>query len=486
MSEITRLENYELLAELASGGMASVYIARQTGIARTERLVVVKRVHPHLLRMPKFREMFHDEARVASLVQHPNVARLLDVLDHDGELLIVLEYIESVSLSALQHSLREKGERLAPAVAVRIVSDVLEGLQAAHDAKDLRGEPLEIVHRDVSPQNIVVGTDGRSRLIDFGIAKASARLTETTGGNIKGKLSYMSPEQAKASDVDRRSDLFSAGIVLHEALTGKRLFQADGTADGSHVLLKILLDVIEPPSSIAPDVPVALDAVVEKSLERVRDERYQSAAEFRNALVATQAPAAIEEVAREVERVAGPTLAARREELSLILKGVQTPNVTLAEKSKLAILPAEQTQSTVPGFSDVSRPVPTRSSSQRRFGLLALVAVSLVGIFFAVRAEQHRAASTPNVASVATTAPSDSHSEPATISAPTSAAASASASNDVALTTAPSQTSTSKQHRVPYHVLAAPPKSSGPPPEIQSPVTAPAATKSDLHGENPY
>lgn len=486
MSEITRLENYELLAELASGGMASVYIARQTGIARTERLVVVKRVHPHLLRMPKFREMFHDEARVASLVQHPNVARLLDVLDHDGELLIVLEYIESVSLSALQRSLREKGERLAPSVAVRIVSDVLEGLQAAHDAKDLRGEPLEIVHRDVSPQNIVVGSDGRSRLIDFGIAKASARLTETTGGNIKGKLSYMSPEQAKASDVDRRSDLFSAGIVLHEALTGTRLFEADGTADGSHVLLKILLDAIDPPSSIAHDVPAELDAVVEKSLERVRDERYQSAAEFRNALIAAQAPAPIEDVAREVERVAGPTLAARRDELSRILKGVQTPNVTLTEKSKLAILPTEETQAQV-AFSEVSRPVAARSSSRTRIGAMALVAVSLAGIFFAVRAEERHAASTPTIATIATNAPpSDSHSDPAANSAPTIATSSASASNDVVATTAPSQTSTSKQRRVPYHVLAAPPKSSGPPPEIQSPVTAPAATKSDLHGENPY
>ncbi|MGH7298775.1 MAG: serine/threonine-protein kinase, partial [Polyangiaceae bacterium] len=190
-----QLGNYEALLQLATGGMATVYVARQIGAAGFERLVVVKRVHPHLLSNREFYDMFRDEARVAAMLHHPNVVPVTDVVEADGELFLVMEYIDSVALSTLEKAAADLGQRLPPAAAVRVMIDALSGLHAAHEAHDMRGNRLEIVHRDVSPQNIVVGIDGSSRIIDFGVAKARHRLTETKSGSLKGKYGYMSPEQ---------------------------------------------------------------------------------------------------------------------------------------------------------------------------------------------------------------------------------------------------------------------------------------------------
>jgi serine/threonine protein kinase len=336
-TRLPRLGKYELLAELATGGMATVYVARHLGVPGVERLVVIKRVHQHLLKASQFREMFHDEARLASQIRHANVVRLLDVLDDEGELLLVLEYIESIALSALLRRVVVAGERLPPAVASRIVADTLLGLHAAHETKDVRGRDLEIVHRDVSPQNVIVGVDGVSHLIDFGVAKATSRVSETTGGVIKGKLAYMSPEQAKGAVVDRRTDVFSAGIVLFETLTGKRLFSDTGK-DGSSVLLDILLEPIEAPSHVVSGIPKALDGVVEEALERVRDERFPTAAAFHDALVKAVPPASPKEVAEVVERFAGDTLRARRSEILRILEGLTEPLLKLARPINVPVI----------------------------------------------------------------------------------------------------------------------------------------------------
>jgi serine/threonine protein kinase len=322
-SRAVRLGNYELLAELAKGGMATVYVARPLGNTSMDGLVVVKRVHPQLLRLPNFSGMFRDEARVASLVRHPNVVPLLDVIDSGRELMIVLEYVESVSLAALLAEAKRREARLPIGVTVRILSDVLAGLHAAHEAKG-----AEIIHRDVSPENVLVGADGIGRLIDFGIAKAAVRATETTGGILKGKLAYMSPEQVRGVPVDRRTDVFSAGTVLFEALSGRRLFYGDG--DGSEVLLDIMLELIPEPSSFAPEVPRELDRVVEKALARVRDERFQTAREFADALVRAARPASHEEVARTTARFCSSQFAARRAELTRILAGIAEPQLRLA------------------------------------------------------------------------------------------------------------------------------------------------------------
>jgi serine/threonine-protein kinase len=292
------LGNYEPLLELASGGMAKVYVARHVGAAGFERLVVIKRVHSHLLSNRDFCDMFRDEARHCSMVQHPNVVSVVDTVEAEGELFLVLEYVESLSLSALLKGLAARGERLEPAVAARIFADALAGLHAAHEAVDLRGNRIELIHRDVSPQNIIVGRDGTSRLIDFGIAKAASRISVTHSGVVKGKLRYMSPEQVQQKPLDRRADVFSAGVVLYEALTGKRPFAGEDDGD---IVLGILLGEVPPPSSVVGGLPLAIDAVVDRALQRDRADRFQTAAELQEALERAVAPASVRDVARVVE-----------------------------------------------------------------------------------------------------------------------------------------------------------------------------------------
>ncbi|MEJ7729765.1 MAG: serine/threonine-protein kinase [Polyangiaceae bacterium] len=306
-----RLGNYEPLLDLASGGMGTVHIARQVGAAGFERLVVLKRVHRRFVKDEAFRDMFVDEARVASLIRHPNVVPVIDVVEDKGEIFLVMEYVESLSLGMLAAAARKAGEPLPVPVVARIVSDVLAGLTAAHDATDMQGRTLDVVHRDVSPQNVVVGVDGQSRLIDFGIAKAARRLTQTTGGVLKGKLGYMAPEQLKQLPVDRRADVFATGVVLFEALTGRRPFPDDD----EDVRLALLLGDVPDPSSLSPDVPEKLDAVVQYALARERDDRFQTAAAFQQALETAVPPAPPREVARFVERWGGAVLAHRRAEL---------------------------------------------------------------------------------------------------------------------------------------------------------------------------
>lgn len=311
-----RLGSYELLLELASGGMASVMVARQRGGAEFERLVVVKRVHRKHLGSQDFINMFRDEARLASSVRHANVASVIDVIDADGELCLVMEYFECLSLGGLVEAANAAGEHVAPAVASRIVGDVLAGLHAAHEAVDSRQQRLGIVHRDVSPQNIVVGVDGVTRVIDFGIAKAESRLTHTKSGFVKGKLGYMSPEQIEATALDGRSDLFSAGIVLYETLTGKRLLSSD---DEFETMRRVLRGEFERPSNFASHIPRALDEVVRQSLALAATDRFQTGLEFRRALERSVSPASADEVGALVSRLGAPTLAGLRQRLLDVL-----------------------------------------------------------------------------------------------------------------------------------------------------------------------
>lgn len=304
-----RFGSYEALFELAAGGMATVYLARKVGPGGFERLVVLKRMHRHLLRDRELCGMLRDEAKIASLVVHPNVVGVDDVVEAEGELLLAQPYVESVPLSALLRAARDAGERLPPAVVVRVLSDVLAGLHAAHEARDMRGEPLHVVHRDVSPHNVLVGTDGRSRLIDFGIAKAERRVTHTKSGVMKGKLAYMAPEALRQVPLDRRADVFAAGVMLHEALTGERLFDGEDEAD---VLLSVMVTEPEPPSTIAPGVPEALDRAALAALERKPDERTGTAAEMLEALERALAPAPPRDVAALVDRLCGERIAAQR------------------------------------------------------------------------------------------------------------------------------------------------------------------------------
>jgi serine/threonine-protein kinase len=274
------LGEYSLLTKLASGGMATVYVAKKTGVAGFERLVAIKCCHPHLRDDEDFVTMFLDEARLAASIRHPNVVATLDV--SDGEYLyLVMEYVEGCSFGNMFKYAAKVGKTLPPAIVVRVMIDALLGLHAAHELKDADGKPLGLVHRDVSPQNILIGVDGVSRITDFGIAFASARATVTEQGRIKGKFSYLSPEQAKAQPVTRRADVFSAGTVLWEALTGRALFRR---TDDAATVNAVLTGTIPVPSTVNRAIPHGLDAVVVKALQRNPDARFASAAEFAEAL----------------------------------------------------------------------------------------------------------------------------------------------------------------------------------------------------------
>src|ERR1051325_1285013 len=227
---------YALFGEIAAGGMATVHFGRLVGPAGFSRTAAITRLHAHYAKDPEFVAMFLDEARLASRIQHPNVVTTLDVVNLPSEVFLVMEYVQGESLSRLIRNARKLNEQVPAGHAAAIIAGMLHGLHASHEAKIERREALNIVHRDVSPQNVLVGTDGSARVLDFGVAKAAMRSQSTRDGQMKGKLSYMSPEQLPRQPLDRRTDLFAAGVVVWEALTGKRLF--DG-ADAGEIFAKL-------------------------------------------------------------------------------------------------------------------------------------------------------------------------------------------------------------------------------------------------------
>ncbi|MCA9588320.1 MAG: serine/threonine protein kinase, partial [Myxococcales bacterium] len=237
---------YALYGALAAGGMATVHLGRLLGPVGFSRTVAIKRLHAQFAADPEFVSMFLDEARVAARIRHPNVVPTLDVVTTDGELFLVMEYVPGESLAKLTRAVRERGERIPLPVMSAIMVGTLLGLHAAHEATDERGEPLHIVHRDVSPQNVLVGTDGVAKILDFGVAKAAGRIQTTREGQIKGKLAYMPPEQLRGGDVTRKCDVYAAGVMLWELLTGQRLFSGDN--EGA-VVARVLEGRIERPSS---------------------------------------------------------------------------------------------------------------------------------------------------------------------------------------------------------------------------------------------
>jgi serine/threonine-protein kinase len=310
-----RLDRFELVAELASGGMATVYLARLSGVGGFQRFVAIKRLHPHLAKEGEFIQMFLDEARLAARIHHPNVVPILEIGTSADGYYLVMEYIEGDTLARLLARAAQNHEKIPPGIGVRLVLDTLAGLHAAHELKDDDGKALEIVHRDVSPQNVLVGVDGTARITDFGVARASSRLSTTRSGQLKGKLAYMAPEQAKAaSNVDRRADVFAMGVVLWEILACKRLFKGDGEAD---TLNRVLHEPIPTLRTASPLVPAVLETVVMKALERDRDKRYATAADFSEALERAARVlglmAAPREVAAYVEEAIGAEISQQRD-----------------------------------------------------------------------------------------------------------------------------------------------------------------------------
>lgn len=272
-----RLGRYELIFELGSGGMAEVFLARTVGPADFHKWFAIKRVHPQMAKDQKFVDMFLDEARIAASIQHPNVAHVFDLGEDDGEYFIAMEYLHGEHLGLIATRSRKEWGHLPYEMAAHIVSKAARGLHHAHRAKSRRGETLNLVHRDVSPQNIFVTFDGQVKMTDFGIAKAAGRLTHTQTGGMKGKVAYMAPEQALGHRVDRRTDIFALGTVLWEISTGRRLFKA---ATDAQTLMRITADETTLPSSVRPDYPDALQKIVMHALAREPSKRYPSAHEM--------------------------------------------------------------------------------------------------------------------------------------------------------------------------------------------------------------
>jgi serine/threonine-protein kinase len=279
-----------------------VFLGRLFGDAGFERTVAIKKLHPHVAKDPEFVAMFVEEARLASRVQHPNVCNTLDVVNEHGELMLVLDYVHGESLARLLRTARAAGEHFPISVTVGVLVGVLDGLHAAHEAKSVQGTALDIVHRDVSPQNIMLGPDGVPRVLDFGIAKATHVTQTTRDGQLKGKISYMAPEQIRSQPLDRRADIYAAGVVLWELLTGERFTPPDAAA-AVHVMLERAHD---PPSVLRTDVPPALDAVVMCALARDREERFATAREMANALELAVTPASARRIGEWARQIGGP------------------------------------------------------------------------------------------------------------------------------------------------------------------------------------
>src|SRR3984957_18438497 len=239
-----RLGRYTLHGEIASGGMATVHFGRLSGEGGFSRIVAIKCMHRHLAEDPEFRAMFLDEARLAARIRHPNVVSTIDMGSSDEGMFLVMEYVTGESLAALVRVATRRGERIPPSVSIRILIDTLYGLHAAHVATDDAGAPLSIVHRDVSPQNILVATDGHARVLDFGIAKAAGRSHTTRDGQLKGKFRYMAPEQIRDGPVSAQTDVYAASVVLWELLTGEPLFK--GSNDAA-IVARVLEGVVAAP-----------------------------------------------------------------------------------------------------------------------------------------------------------------------------------------------------------------------------------------------
>jgi serine/threonine protein kinase len=399
------LGRYVLHSELASGGMATVHLGRLRGEAGFTRTVAIKRLHPQFAKDPDFVAMFVDEARMAARIRHPNVVPTLDVItdrDGAGETFLVMEYVAGESLSRLLRALKTKNRLVPPRIAATILAGVLHGLHAAHEAKSEKGVPLGMVHRDVSPQNVLVGTDGIAHVLDFGVAKASGRLHTTREGELKGKLAYMAPEQLESGTLTRQSDVYAAAVVLWETLTLRRLFEAD--SEGA-LLMQVMGGKILPPSTFVPGgLPAGFDAIILRGLARDPATRWATARDFALALEKTGQIAPASEIGEWVQSIAGSVLNRRAELVAEIEGGSMSlraapmsdpPKVTgeaVSQVSSIAL------SSSDPAEENPFAPPPRQARNRLIAGGVAVVLVALLLLAFRLGTPQSSAAaSTPEV-----------------------------------------------------------------------------------------
>ncbi|WNG57699.1 protein kinase [Archangium gephyra] len=321
------LGKYQLVSKLATGGMAEVYLARADGPMGFTKALVVKRILPHLAEDPQFVEMFIAEARLAARLDHPNIVQIFDFGEADSTWFLAMEYIDGLNLRVLAKRARAVEVPLPPACCARIIASACEGLAFAHDSRDPElGVPLGLIHRDVSPDNILVSHQGAVKVVDFGIAKAADQGHRTQTGVIKGKLAYMPPEQLRGAPLDRRVDVYALGMVLYELLTGHKPF--DATTEASMVQA-ILHEPFIPAEERQPDLPVALRSILERALAKDRDQRYPDCrvfqADLERFMVSTGEPVGTWHLAQLMRRVAALSEAAVTEPIPGYTPGRNTP-----------------------------------------------------------------------------------------------------------------------------------------------------------------
>jgi serine/threonine-protein kinase len=366
---------YALYAPLATGGMATVYLGRALGADGFSRVVAIKKLHEQFAAEPAFVSMLLDEARIVSRIRHPNVVQTLDVVRQGSDVLLVMEYVHGDALSSL---MRESGPLPLPVVSA-IMVDTLRGLHAAHQARAEGGELLHVVHRDVSPQNILVGEDGMARVIDFGIAKAAGRSQSTEDGAVKGKLAYMSPEQLRGESDDPRVDIWAAGVVLWELLEHRRLFQAEVKVA---VVPMIMAGKVEKLTPGRAEIP-ALQAVLDRALALRPEARFASADEMARAIENAVPPASARDVASWLASVGSQGMARRADTLVALESGA-LPNAPTTQPS--GDLPSSVS---VVATSLSATTLQQQARARRRsalLGSLAAVALFIAGAFAATSA----------------------------------------------------------------------------------------------------
>lgn len=375
----TRIGRYLLFDELASGGMASVHLGRLEGPSGFARTVAIKRLFRTHAEDPVAATLFLDEARIASRINHPNVVPVIDVVSSERDALLVMEYVHGASLAELLQEHENRGTRAPITCIAQVMVNVLTGLHAAHETRDDDGAPLGIIHRDVSPQNVMVSVDGIGRVVDFGIARAERRLSPATKeGLLRGKMAYMAPEQiSEGQVVDRRADIYAASLVFWEALTGRRMFDQEVFV----VVAKKLADDAAPPSSLVPDLPPALEAVVMKGLSRRPEERFATALDMARAIEAAVPPVSPRTIGDWVRDLAGPSL----EKQTALAERTRRDDGPLVDASEIATEPelpapagAAANARANPYVTSADLVLPTSSFTARKAAMIGALAVILI------------------------------------------------------------------------------------------------------------
>jgi serine/threonine-protein kinase len=378
---------YQIVGHLATGGMAEILLGRLDGPSGFERIVVVKRILPHLARARAFIDMFLDEARLLAEVRHPNVVHVHELGDEDGELFLVMEYIDGESIAGLLKRLWSRDEELGPALAAHLIAEACAGLHAAHELRGPDGTPRALVHRDVSPQNVMITYAGQVKVLDFGIAHANDRLARTQAGYVKGRCEYMSPEQCLGQPLDRRSDIFSLGVLLYELSANRRLFKRSNELA---TLKAITEEPIRPPSSAVSGYPPSLEAICLRALARNRDDRYATAADMRSELAHElgAGAASADALGRLMQRIFSDRIAEKNEVLARVRAGVSVAVLPDADPEGDLDVDASGDDAAPPDAPTTATTAMTtatvRSRRRRRNAVLLGVTLGTTGVALAV------------------------------------------------------------------------------------------------------